>query len=42
VDPASVTTWAGGAVVPHTAAGGVVTFTLDATANAPADWAVTW
>ena len=42
VSPARVTSWANGNRVPHTAAGTVVTFTLPATAGAPADWALTW
>ena len=35
-------TWAGGRKVSHRRAGRFVVFTLDATAHAPADWAVTW
>ena len=42
VNPNTVTTWANGQVVPHTVAGGFVSFSLTATANQPADWAVTW
>jgi hypothetical protein len=38
----SVTTWAGGRVVAHRVACGLVVFSLPATTNRAADWAITW
>jgi hypothetical protein len=39
-DPAKVVTWSGSTVVPHTVEGGLVSFTIQAIAGRPADWAV--